>query len=410
MSRSRHRLSALAVERASTPGRIHDGGGLYLKITPSRSKSWVFRYVMDGRRPEMGLGPYPAISLAKARELAAGAGTAVKTGHDPIGERKAAQERRQREQANRLTFDQVVAQFVGSQEATWRNQKHRDQWRSTLATYASPVLGTMAVADVTTADIMRVLEPIWTTKPETASRLRGRMERVLDYAKVMGARTGENPARWRGHLDKVLPAPSKVRKVKHHAAVAIDELPAVYEALCRSEGMAAKALRFAILTAARAGEVAGATWAEIDLEEKVWTVPEARMKAGRPHRVPLSSEAVAILRERSEARLGDLVFPGWRDGRPLSLASLSKALKTAGGGDATVHGFRSTFRDWTSERTDTPRDVAEMALAHAIEDKVEAAYRRGELMTKRALLMERWATFAATPRQAAEVVALHRVA
>jgi integrase len=412
MQRALQRLSALTVERAKAAGYLHDGGGLYLQVTAAGRKSWIFRYARAGRRPEMGLGPYPDVSLAAARKAASEARSLVKADRDPIAVRDADRACQRLERARGLTFDQAAKQFLDGHEATWRNEKHRHQWRNTLDAYASPMIGSMSVADLNTADVTRVLDPIWKTRPETASRLRGRIERILDWAKVRGFRTGENPARWRGHLDKVFPARSKVRPVVHHDAVAIDDLPATYASLCKSGGMGALALRFAILTAARVGEVTGATWAEIDLQEKVWTIPASRMKAGREHRVPLSAEALAILSARREVIFGDLVFPGWKGGKPLASSSLRKALRIAcrGSASATVHGFRSTFRDWTAERTDTPRDVAEMALAHAIGDKTEAAYRRGELMTKRAVLMQRWATFATTPHVKAEVVPLHRVA
>lgn len=401
MARSLQRLSALTVDRAKAPGYLHDGGGLYLQVTSAGRKSWIFRYSLAGRRPEMGLGPYPEISLAAARTAAAGARSLVKAGKDPIRERDAEIERQRLERARGVTWGEALPQFLAAHEGTWRNAKHRQQWRNTLDTYASPILGRLKMSAIDTAEVTKVLDPIWHTLPETASRVRGRIERVWDWAKVKGYCAGENPARWRGHLDKVYPAPGKVRKVKHHAAVAIDALPATYGRLTQSDGMAALALRFVILTAARAGEVTGAKWPEIDLEGKIWTVPPERMKARREHRVPLSSEAVAILTQQRECMHGDYVFPGWRDGRPLSIASLTKALKTAGRGSATVHGFRSTFKDWASERTETPNEVTEMALAHVIEDKVEAAYRRGELMTKRALLMGRWATFATSGRATA---------
>jgi integrase len=410
MQRALQRLSALTVERAKAAGYLHDGGGLYLQVTAAGRKSWIFRYARAGRRPEMGLGPYPDVSLAAARKAASEARSLVKAGRDPITDRDDERARQRLERARGLTFDEAAKQFLDGHETTWRNEKHRRQWRNTLDAYASPVIGSASVADLSTADITRVLDPIWKTTPETASRLRGRIERILDWAKVRGFRAGENPARWRGHLDKVFPARAKVSPVVHYIAVAIDDLPATYASLCKSSGMAALALRFAILTAARVGEVTGATWAEIDLQEKVWTIPASRMKTGREHRVPLSSEAAAILTARREAMLGDLVFPGWRDGKPLASSSLRKALRVAGRGSATVHGFRSTFRDWTAERTDTPRDVAEMALAHTIENRVEAAYRRGELMTKRALLMQRWASFATAPHVQADVVPLHRAA
>jgi integrase len=409
MQRALQRLSSLAVERAKAPGYFHDGGGLYLQVTATGGKSWTYRFSLGGHRRDMGLGPYPAVSLAAARKAASEARSLAKAGRDPIATRDAERAVHRLGSARGLTFDQAAKQFLDGREATWRNEKHRQQWRNTLDAYASPIIGATSVADLTTADVTRVLDPIWKTRPETASRLRARIERILDWANVRGYRAGENPARWRGHLDNVYPIRSEARPVAHHAAVAIDDLPATYAALCQSAGTAALALRFLILTAARAAEVTGATWAEIDFQEKIWTIPASRMKAGREHRVPLSSEAVAILTARRAAMLGDLVFPSWRNGRPLASSSLLTALRVAGR-SATVHGLRSTFRDWTAERTETPRDVAEMALAHTIENKAEAAYRRGELMTKRAVLMQRWATFATTPHVQAEVVPLHRVA
>lgn len=408
MARTIHRLKPISLSRKLDSGYHSDGGGLYLQVTDAGAKSWIFRYSIAKRRREMGLGPYSAktdggsekvvVSLQDARQRAAGARQLVKTGQDPIAVRDARLAQEQLEAARLVTWDQVVEQFLEGHEGTWKNEKHRQQWRNTLSTYASLAFGTLAVATIGTPEVTKVLDPIWEEKPETASRVRGRIERVLDWAKVRGYRTGENPARWRGHLDKIYPARSKVRRVKHHAATPIDEMPALYARLTKSEGMAARALRFTILTAARAGETTGAKWPEIDLDEGIWTVPADRMKMHREHRVPLSREALAILRGVAELRTSDWVFPGQRWARPLSIASLSKALRVAGGGSATTHGFRSTFRDWTSERTSLPSEVSEMALAHSIGDKVEAAYRRGELLTKRAALMQKWATFVTTPK------------
>jgi integrase len=390
------RLTTLSLTRAKTPGYIHDGGGLYLQVAPAGSKSWIFRFSLGGKRREMGLGPYPGVSLAAARQLASGAHSLVRAGKDPIAARDAERARKRLEEARAITFDQAAEQFIAANEPGWRNDKHRGQWRTSLAAFASPIIGKMSVADVGVTEVMRVLEPLWREKTETGSRVRGRIERVLDWAKVRGYRTGENPAQWRGHLDNLLPARRKVQKVKHHAAVAIDDLPAVYARLAQLDSMTALALRFAILTAARAGEVTGARWSEFDIEAKVWTVPSDRIKAGRTHRVPLSQDAIEILAWVRTMATAALVFPGWVAGRPLSLTSMLKVLKLAGGGDATVHGFRSTFRDWASEHTNYPRDVAEMALAHSIGDRVEAAYRRGDLFERRKLMMEDWATFVRT--------------
>jgi integrase len=405
MRRLQH-LTALSIIRAKTPGYIHDGSGLYLQVAPAGSKSWIFRFSLGGKRREMGLGPYPGVSLAAARKSAAESRSLVKAGQDPIAARDAERARKRLEDARAITFDQAADQFIAANEPSWRNGKHRGQWRTSLAAFASPIIGKMSVADIGVTEVMRVLEPLWREKTETGSRVRARIERVLDWARVRGYRTGENPAQWRGHLDKLLPARRKVQKVKHHAAVALDDLPVVYARLADLDSMTALALRFAILTAARAGEVTGAQWSEFDMEAKVWTVPSDRIKAGKTHRVPLSREAMGILTKVRAMATATLVFPGWVAGRPLSLTSMLKGLKVAGGGAATVHGFRSTFRDWTSERTNYPRDVAEMALAHSIGDRVEAAYRRGDLFERRKLMMEEWATFVQTA-PSAKVVSIN---
>jgi integrase len=390
-------LSALSISRRKKPGYLGDGGGLYLQVTEAGSRSWIFRYSTAGKRREMGMGPYPAVSLGAARNLAQEARTVLAGGQDPIAARDSRRARQRLEEASGVTFDQAVEQFLIGNEVGWRNKKHRQQWRNTLRTYVSPTMGALPVGSIDTSHVTRVLDPIWHEKPETASRVRGRIERILDWARVRGYRNaGENPARWRGHLEETYPARGKMRRVKHHPAVPIDAMPAVYKRLREADGMSALALRFIILTASRAGEGLGATWGEIDLDEAVWTLPAARMKAGREHRVPLSREAVTTLRKLAELRTGAHVFPSRTAGRLLSLTALSKALRAAGGGKATVHGFRSTFRDWAAERTNIPRDVAEMALAHAIGDKTEAAYRRGELMKKRAAMMQQWARFLLT--------------
>jgi integrase len=292
----------------------------------------------------MGLGPYPAVSLANARAAASRARSLVKQGRDPIDARAA-------EKAHALTFDEAAQLFIESNEKAWRATSHRLQWRVSLATYASPVIGAMQLKDIGLPQIKAILEPLWFEKPETAFRLRGRIERILDWATVSGHRTGENTARWRGHLDKVLPALSQVRKVKHFAAVPIDEVATIYDRLRSSKAISALGLRFIILTAARAGEVAGMIWDEIDVVTGVWTVPADRTKTGRPHRVPLSDEAISILETAREAATGNLVFPGWAKGKPLALKSFRRVLKAAGGGSATVHGFRSSFRDWIVSRS-----------------------------------------------------------
>jgi integrase len=401
-----NRLTALAVSRIAKAGYTGDGGGLYLQVTTPNSKSWIFRYSMHGRRREMGLGPYPAIGLAEARELAAKARALAKSGTDPITARSEAEAERRLSSSRAITFKTGMELFLKTNKAGWRNDKHKAQWSSSLERYAIPTIGKLSIATVGITEITRILEPIWADKVETASRLRGRLERILDWARVRGYRTGDNPARWRGNLDKILPARRKVSKVRHHAAVPIDELPAVYQRLECSRGVASLALRFIILTAARASEVTGARWDEIDIPGRVWTVPAHRIKSSRVHRVPLSKQAIVLVQQAEDAKCSPLVFPSPIPGKALSLTSLSKALAAAHGGNATTHGFRSTFRDWASERTNFPREVAEMALAHVIGDKVEAAYRRGDLFAKRSAMMERWAEFATSPIRTRNVVSL----
>jgi integrase len=335
----------------------------------------------DGKRREMGLGPLRDVPLAKARERAAEVRQKLADGLDPIAAR---------DKPTVMTFGEAADALIESMSSSWRNDKHRAQWKMTLTVYCEP-LRTKPVPEIGTEDILKVLQPLWTTKPETASRLRGRMERVFDFARARGQGTGENPARWRGHLDAVLPKRAMLTR-GHHKAMPFDEVPAFVLALRDREGVAARALEFAILTAARSGEVMGARWDEFNVEARVWTVPAARMKAGREHRVPLSSRAVEILRGMHERRLGDLVFPGVKAGRPLSVMALEMVLRRMKA-DVTVHGFRSAFRDWAGERTHFPREVAEAALAHLVGDAVERAYRRGDALEKRRELMDAWASF-----------------
>jgi len=292
-----------------------------------------------------------------------------------------------------MTFDKCAAAYIEAHKASWKKGKHAEQWRGSLRNYASPVFGSSPVQAIDLGLVMKALEPVWRTKSETASRVRGRIEAVLDWATVRGYRKGENPARWRGHLDKLLPARSKIQKVEHHPALPYHEIAEFTAVLRGQEGIGARALEFLILTAARTGEIIGARWDEVDFEEKIWVVPAARMKAGREHRVPLTGTALAILKQMNGIREGDFVFPGGKKTRPLSNMAMLAVLKRMGRSDLTAHGFRSTFRDWAAERTNFPREVVEMALAHTIESKVEAAYRRGDLFQKRRQLMEAWARF-----------------
>jgi integrase len=388
-------LGPLQVKRLVEPGLHFVGGvpGLALQVTTAKARSWVLRIRVGARRRDMGLGGLDEKTLAQARELAREARARVKVGTDPIDERKAARSASKAAQLAALTFEQCATQYLAAKSPEWKNAKHAQQWRNTLEQYAYPVIGPLLVRDVELPQIKAVLDPIWTTKTETASRLRGRIESVLNWAAANGYRSGLNPARWRGHLDKLLAKPSKVAKVVHHAAMPLSEVGAFMVKLRAAEGMGARALEFAILTAARSGEVRGATWAEVDTNDAVWIVPAERMKAGREHRVPLSPAAVKLLKVLPRMAGTNLVFPAPRGG-VLSDMTLGAVLRRMDVG-AVPHGFRSTFRDWCSERTSYPHQIAEMALAHTIGNKVEAAYRRGDLFDKRRKLMSEWATFCA---------------
>jgi integrase len=361
-------------------GMLGDGGGLYLNVKPSGAKSWAFIWKQNGKRNEMGLGAYPAVKLAKARTLATEYRQAVAEGRNPIDERK---------KDAVPTFSDCADLFLASMEGQWRNDKHRAQWRMTLERYAFP-LRAKSVADISTDDVLKVLTPIWQTKAETASRLRGRVERVLDYAKARGWRNGENPALWRGHLKNILPARQKLTR-GHHAAMPYKDVPAFIEQLSGKDAMAARGLEFLVLTAARSGEVLGATWQEMDLKNAVWTIPAKRMKAGKEHRVPLSPRALAIVKALHETRISDFVFPGQKKDRPLSGMSFEMLMRRMKTDAFTVHGFRSAFRDWVGDETQFPRDIAEQALAHRIGDATERAYRRGDALEKRRKLMTAWA-------------------
>lgn len=411
MARGIQKLTALQVDRAKKPGCYADGGGLYLQVTNSGAKSWLFRFMLKGKAREMGLGPLHAISLAEARLKAADCRKQLHAGIDPIEARKAARAAASVAAASTSTFEECADAYIAAHRAGWKNAKHADQWKNTLATYAYPVFGALPVASIDTPLVMKCLEPIWATKAETASRLRGRIENVLDWATVRGFRQGENPARWKGHLDKLLPARSKVAKVVHHAALPYSELGAFMTELRAQDGTAARGLEFLILTATRTNETQSATWDEFDRAAGIWTIPAERMKATKEHRVPLSARALEILAAMHEAKQGDYVFPGARENRPLSNMAFLMILRRIGRQNLTAHGFRSTFRDWAAEMTAYPHEVAEMALAHAVGDKVEAAYRRGDLFEKRRRIMEDWAAYCdRTPEQSADVIELRRTA
>lgn len=396
-------LTARQVQTRTTPGLFADGGGLYLQIGPGGAKSWIFRFQMAGRRRDMGLGSAALFSLAEARDKAFAARKAVAMGIDPIAEREAGRRARDVDSTRTMTFRDCAEGYIQAHKAGWRSPKSLTAWQRTLASYVYPTTGALPVQAIDTAIITRAIEPIWGEKPETAGRIRGRIELILDWATARGYRQGENPARWRGHLDKLLPKLSKAKRVvreaagrdEHLAALPYSQVAEFLAALRQQDGGAAAALEFAILTAARTGEVLGACWDEIDLAERLWTVPARRMKAAKEHRVPLSDAAVAVLKKMQEIRQSDFVFPGGRIGRPLSNMSMLMLLRRMGRDDLTIHGFRSSFRDWAAERTNFPAEVAEMALAHAVGDKVEAAYRRGDLFQKRRQLAEAWARFCA---------------
>jgi integrase len=347
------------------------------------------------------------VSLAKARELAALARKQRLEGADPIEAKKAASVAIRLSERAGITFKACAEQLIASHEASWRSVKHRTQWRSTLQTYVYPVFGDVPVKAIDTSLVLEVLEPIWSTKPETAARVRGRVEMVLDWAKARGFRTGENAAQWRGHLNHLLPPRSRLRRVRHHPALAYAEMPAFMESLRAHSGIIPRALEFVILTTVRTGEGLGARWDEIELSARVWVIPAERMKGGKEHRVPLSNRAVAILQAMAEFRHSDFVFPGLKQGRPLSEKTLYKLLRAVRPG-ITTHGFRSSFRDWAAETTSFPNHVVEMALAHAVSDAVEAAYRRGDLLEKRRKLMEAWAAYCERPASAEVVVLKQR--
>ena len=410
MAREFGKLTALSVSRAKRRGYLADGGGLYLQISESGAKSWVFRYRKAGRLREMGLGAVHSLGLAVARKRATECRKLRLDGQDPIEERQAGRLKAKLDAARSMTFQQCAEAFVSAHKASWKNAKHTAQWTSTLATYAYPFFGKLSVHTIDVGLVLKALGPIWHTKTETASRLRQRIEAVLDWATASGHRQGDNPARWRGHLDKLLPQRGRVQKVQHHAALPYAEAGAFMAKLREQESTSALALEFLILTAARTGEVIGATWDEIDLNECVWTIPAHRMKAGKEHRIPLSKPALAILKRLPKDNRDGFVFPGGKTSKPLSNMALLALLARMGRTDLTVHGFRSTFRDWAAERTNFPREVAEQALAHSLRDKVEAAYRRGDLFEKRRHLGEAWAKFCAQPISAGAVISITRPA
>ncbi len=390
MARQVNRLTARTVQTISKVGRHPDGNGLYLNVSANGGRRWVFLYRLAGRLSkngkkklfEMGLGSASSVSLKEAREAAAVARKQLRDGLDPL---------QQRGKSSTKTFSECATEYIASQGSAWRNSKHREQWKKTLATYADPKIGKLPVDAVTIDHVLDILKPIWTTTTETASRLRGRIESILDWAAAHKYRSAENPARWRGHLDKVLPPMRKIAKVKHHPALPYADMSKFMTDLRSRDGTAAKALEFTILTAARTGETIGAKWDEIDFKEKIWSIPAIRMKAGFNHGVPLSDRAIEILTDLNQET--DYVFPGQEIDKPLSNMAMLALLKRMNRSDLTVHGFRSTFRDWAAETTEYANELVEMALAHTIKNKAEAAYRRGNLLERRRALMDAWTTY-----------------
>ena len=393
MARQVDRLSPTAL-RTKGPGLHPDGRGLYLQVKRG-GRSWVFRFMFDRRAREMGLGAFPAVSLAEARRQAEQCRRPLRDGMDPIDARRRSHQEARLQAARSMTFEDCAKQYIEDRKAGWSNAKHAAQWGATLSTYAYPVFGSLPVQSIDMALVKRALSPIWTKKPETASRVRQRVEAVLDWATVHEYRSGDNPAKWRGHLEKVLPRPSKVRAVKHHAAMPYTELPGFYSKLAERDTISAKAMAWTILTAVRSGETRGATLGEIDRDNAVWTIPGERTKSGREHRVPLTDEALSVLNGLDH--LGDdpdaPLFPNPR-GKPLSDTAMRKYLQQdLNQPGVTVHGFRSSFRDWAAERTNFPRELAEAALAHVLRDQTEAAYQRGDMLDRRRKLMEAWTKF-----------------
>lgn len=387
-------MGALEISRITRRGINFVGGvaGLGMNVHAGGSRSWVFRARFAGKRRDMGLGGYPDVTLAQARELARAARAKMRSGIDPIEEGRAARSNLIAARMSAVDFSRAASLYIEAHESSWRSLKHRQQWENTLTTYATPKIGQLLVRDIELPHVLSVLEPIWKEKTETASRLRGRIESVLDWATARGYRMGPNPARWKGHLDKLLPSPGKISKTDHHRSLPYAEMPAFFAKLRQQDGAGAKALEFVILTAARSGEVRGATWDEFDLDAATWVVPAERMKAKKEHRVPLSTQAVELLKTQWEVRHSTFVFPSPRDGA-LSDMTLTAVLRRMGV-DAVPHGFRSTFRNWSAEKTDYPREVAELALAHTVGNAVERAYMRTDLFEKRRELMQDWADYA----------------
>jgi integrase len=396
MVRALHRLSNLKVERAKQPGMYADGGGLYLRVAEGGSKQWIYRYTTNGHNRDMGLGPVRLLTLAEARERARAAGKLRLDGIDPIAHKHMQRGAAIVAAAGAKTFKECVEAFIRDNEKKWTHPKHRRDWERTLVRFVFPTLGNLPVASIDTPLVLKVIKPLWERVPETASRVRGRIEAVLGWATVHHYRTGDNPARWRGHLEHALPSRSEIAKVEHHAAMPYTGVASFMGALRKDTSLAARCLEFITLSAARLGEATGATWEEIDLGACTWTIPAERMKADKEHKVPLSKAALAVLKAMREIQQSDYVFPGFKPGQSIGADSLRELIKKLAGADVTVHGLRSTFRDWAADCTSFPNELVEMALSHAISSPVEKAYRRGSMFE----LMAAWADFCARPQGA----------
>jgi len=401
MARTLNRLSAVKVQKAKRPGMYCDGGGLYLRVAEGGSKQWIYRYVTNGRPRDMGIGGTHVLTLAEARERAREASKLRLDGIDPIAHKHAQRAAAAVAAASAMTFRQSAEGFIRDNEASWSNAKHRLEWERSLAKYAFPVIGNLPVAAIDTPLVLKVIKPLWQRVPKTASKVRGRIDNILGWATVHHYRAGDNPARWQGHLEHALPS---VQTGEHHAAMPYAEVPAFLAKLRQQTSVPAKCLEFVILTAARLGEALGATWDEVDLDNRVWTVPASRMKAGKEHKVPLSAAAIAVLQELHAIRQSDYVFPGAHPGKAIGHNAPLKLLNEITGTAVTVHGFRSSFRDWAAERTSFPREVAEAALAHAVPSQVEAAYKRTDFFDRRRRLMEAWSDYCSKPAATGKVL------
>lgn len=394
-TRQLHRLTALKIGKLDAPGQYPDGGNLYFQISKTGSRSWIFRFTLRGQSREMGLGPLSAVSLAAARAEASKCRELLRAGIDPLEARAADQRKRAIETGGPRLFKAAAADYIANHRAEWKNSKHAQQWENTLDTYAFPTIGNQDVSDVDTAMIVRVLQPIWTAKRETAFRLRGRIERILDAEKTLGHRQGENPARWRGHLDTLLPKQNRRKKIKHHPALPWQEMPEFMRSLRQREEPTARMLELLILTAVRTQEALYARPEEFAMDYRVWTVPGERMKMELPLRVPMTDRVVELVEQALPHARHGWLYPGRKDKRPYSNMAMLKILERMGYGHVTVHGFRSTFRDWVAECTEYADSLAEKALAHAIQNESEAAYRRGDMLERRRQMMADWAGFCA---------------